>query len=50
MCGKTNLPVKMDEQQNRGTSTPIEENESSIGSLSLDRSDSNHENGDQSTI
>ena len=40
----------MDEQQNRGTSTPIEENESSIGSLSLDRSDSNHGNGDQSTI
>ena len=37
------------EEQNRN-STPIEENESSIGSLSLDRSDSNHGNGDQSTI
>ena len=44
----TNLPVKM-EEQNRN-STPIEENESSIGSLSLDGSDSNHGNGDQSTI
>ena len=37
------------EEQNRN-STPIEENESSIGSLSLDGSDSNHGNGDQSTI
>ena len=44
MFGKTNLPVKMDEEQNR-SSTPIEENES-IGSLSLDRSG----NGDQSTV
>ena len=37
-------------EENNRNSTPIEEIESSIGSLSLDRSDSNHGNGDQSTI
>ena len=44
----TNLPVKI-EEQNRN-STPIEENESSIGSLSLDGSESNHGNGDATIV